>query len=71
MRLWNIAVLGLAGIGGTFAIDRWIGSLVSRGEGPDPVMKMAITIGAPTVSGTKPLPAAAARYFRPVSRPPG
>ena len=47
MRLRTIAALGLASVGATFAIDRWIGSLVARGEGPDPVMKMAITIGAP------------------------
>lgn len=47
MRLRTIVVLGLASVGATFAVDRWIGSLVARGEGPDPVMKMAITIGAP------------------------
>jgi hypothetical protein len=47
MRLRTIAALGLASVGATFAVDRWIGSLVARGEGPDPVMKMAITIGAP------------------------
>jgi hypothetical protein len=47
MRLRTIVALGLAGAGATFAVDRWIGSLVARGEGPDPVMKMAITIRAP------------------------
>ena len=47
MRLRTIAALGLAGVGGAFVVDRWIGDLVARGEGPDPVMKMAITIRAP------------------------
>ena len=47
MRLRTIVALGLAGAGATFAVDRWIGSLVARGEGADPVMKMAITIRAP------------------------
>lgn len=47
MRLRTLLAVGLAGIGGAFAVDRWIGSLISRGEAIDPVMKMAITIDAP------------------------
>ena len=47
MRLRMVAALGMAGLASTVAADRWIGSLVARGEGPDPVMKMAITIAAP------------------------
>jgi hypothetical protein len=47
MRLRTVAALGVAGLASTVAADRWIGSLVARGEGPDPVMKMAITIAAP------------------------
>jgi len=29
------------------AAERWLGSLIAAGEGPDPVMKMAIAIDAP------------------------
>jgi uncharacterized protein YndB with AHSA1/START domain len=47
MGLRTILGLGLAGLAGAFLVDRWIGGLVARGEGPDPVMKMAITIAAP------------------------
>ena len=47
MRLRTLLAIGLTGVAGAFATDRWIGSLVARGEGPDPVMKMAITIDAP------------------------
>ena len=47
MRIRTLAALALAGVGGTFLVDRWIGDLIARGEGPDPVMKMAITIDAP------------------------
>lgn len=47
MGLRTIIGLGLAGLGGAFVVDRWIGGLVARGEGPDPVMRMAITIAAP------------------------
>jgi len=47
MRLRTLAALVGAGVGGAFLVDRWIGDLVARGEGPDPVMKMAITIRAP------------------------
>jgi hypothetical protein len=47
MRVRTMVALGLAGAGGAFLVDRWIGDLIARGEGPDPVMKMAITIDAP------------------------
>jgi carbon monoxide dehydrogenase subunit G len=47
MGLRTILAIILGGIAGAFATDRWVGSLVARGEGPDPVMKMAITIDAP------------------------
>jgi hypothetical protein len=47
MRLRTLLAIGLTGVAGAFATDRWIGSLVARGEGPDPVMKMAIPIDAP------------------------
>ena len=47
MRLRTIVGLGFAGVGGAFLVDRWIGSLIARGEAIDPLMKMAITIDAP------------------------
>ena len=47
MRLRTIAAIALTGVAGAFAVDRWIGDLIARGEGPNPVMKMAITINAP------------------------
>jgi len=47
MRLRTMIGLGLAGLGGAFLVDRWIGSLIARGEAIDPAMKMAITIRAP------------------------
>ena len=47
MRLRTIVAVALTSVAGAFAVDRWIGSLVSHGEGPDPGMKMAITIDAP------------------------
>lgn len=47
MRLRTILGLGLAGLGGAFVVDRWIGGLIARGEAIDPAMKMAITIRAP------------------------
>ncbi len=47
MRLRTILGLGLAGLGGAFLVDRWIGGLIARGEAIDPAMKMAITIRAP------------------------
>jgi hypothetical protein len=47
MRIRTLLALGLGAVGSAFVVDRWIDSLVARGEGPDPVMKMAITIDAP------------------------
>jgi hypothetical protein len=47
MRLRTYAALAVAGVAGAFAVDRWIGDLIARGEAIDPVMKMAITIDAP------------------------
>jgi uncharacterized protein YndB with AHSA1/START domain len=47
MRARAFLGLGLAGLAGAFVVDRWIGSLIARGEAIDPVMKMAITIRAP------------------------
>jgi carbon monoxide dehydrogenase subunit G len=47
MRIRTLVAVGLVGVGGTFVIDRWIGSLIARGEAIDPLMKMAITIDAP------------------------
>jgi hypothetical protein len=47
MRLRTIAALAVTSVAGAFAIDRWIGDLIARGEAIDPVMKMAIMIDAP------------------------
>lgn len=47
IRLRTLLGLGLAGLGGAFLVDRWIGGLIARGEAIDPLMKMAITIRAP------------------------
>ena len=47
MGLRTVAAIAAAGVAGAFIVDRWIGDLVARGEGPDPVIKMAITIDAP------------------------
>ena len=47
MRIRTLVAIGLTAVGGAFVVDRWIGGLIARGEGPDPTMKMAITIGAP------------------------
>jgi hypothetical protein len=46
MRLRTMAALAITGVTGAFAVDRWIGDLIARGEAIDPVMKMAITIAA-------------------------
>jgi hypothetical protein len=47
MRLRTLAAVGVTGVVGAFAVDRWIGSLIAHGEAIDPVMKMAIMIDAP------------------------
>ncbi len=47
MRFRTFAAICLSGVAGAFLVDRWIGSLIARGEAIDPMMKMAITIGAP------------------------
>jgi hypothetical protein len=47
MRFRTFAAIGLSGVAGAFLVDRWIGNLIARGEAIDPMMKMAITIGAP------------------------
>ena len=46
-RLRTAALLGAAGVGAVVAAERWVGSLVAHGEGPDFALKMAITIDAP------------------------
>ena len=46
-RLWTVALLGAAGIGAVVATERWLGSLIASGEGPDPTLKMVIAIDAP------------------------
>jgi hypothetical protein len=46
-RLRTIAVLGVAGAAAAVTAERWLGSLIALGEGPDPTMKMAIAIDAP------------------------
>jgi hypothetical protein len=47
MRLRTMTALAITGVTAAFAVDRWIGDLIARGEAIDPVMKMAITIAAP------------------------
>ena len=47
MGLRMLVGLDLAGLAGVFVVDRWIGSLIARGEAIDPLMKMVITIRAP------------------------
>jgi len=47
MRLRTLLGIVVTSVGGAFVADRSLGSLIARGEGPDPVMKMAITIRAP------------------------
>jgi len=46
-RLGRVLLLGATGLGAAVAAERWLGSLIAAGEGPDPVMKMAIAIDAP------------------------
>lgn len=47
MGIRTLAALGLAGVSGAFLADRWVGGLVARREGPDPLMKMVVAIDAP------------------------
>ena len=47
IRLRTVALMGIAGIAAVALAERWLGQLVADGDGPDPVMKMAITIDAP------------------------
>ena len=47
MRLRTLAVLTAAGIGAAVTAERWLGSLIAGGDGPDPTLKMAIAIDAP------------------------
>ena len=46
-RLRTIAFLAAAGMGAAVTAERWIGSLIASGDGPDPTMKMVIAIDAP------------------------
>lgn len=46
-RLRTIAFLAVAGMGAAVTAERWIGSLLASGDGPDPTMKMVIAIDAP------------------------
>lgn len=43
----RLALVGAAGVGAAMLAERWVGSVISSGEGPDPVMKMVIAIDAP------------------------
>ena len=47
IRYRTLAFLGVAGVAGVVAAERWLAALIAMGEGPDLVMKMAITIDAP------------------------
>ena len=49
-RLRTVALLGVAGVGAVLAAERWLGSLIASGDGPDPTLKMAIAINAPIES---------------------
>jgi len=46
-RLGSVALLGAAGVAAVATTERWLGSLIASGDGPDPTMKMAIAIHAP------------------------
>lgn len=46
-RLRTVAILTAAGVGAVVTAERWLGSLIAAGDGPDPTMKMAIAIDAP------------------------
>jgi hypothetical protein len=45
--LRTVAVFGVVAAGAIVAAERWLGSVIASGDGPDPTMKMAIAIDAP------------------------
>jgi hypothetical protein len=45
--LRTVAVFGVVAAGAVVAAERWLGSVIASGDGPDPTMKMAIAIDAP------------------------
>jgi hypothetical protein len=45
--LRTVALFGVVAAGGVVAAERWLGSVIASGDGPDPTMKMAIAIDAP------------------------
>jgi hypothetical protein len=45
--LRTVAVFGVVAAGAIVAAERWLGSVIASGDGPDPAMKMAIAIDAP------------------------
>lgn len=47
MKVRNALLLGAAGVGAAIAADRWLEGLIARGEGPDPVVRMAVPVNAP------------------------
>jgi len=42
-----IALFGAVAAGAAVAAERWLGSVIASGDGPDPAMKMVIAIDAP------------------------
>ena len=46
-RLRSTALLVAAGLGAAVTAERWLGSRIASGDGPDPTLKMAIAIDAP------------------------
>ena len=47
MKARDLILLGAVGAGAAVVADRWLEGLVARGEGPDPVVRMAAPINAP------------------------
>ena len=45
--LRTVALFGVVAAGAVVAAERWLGSVIASGDGPDPTMKMAIAIDAP------------------------
>lgn len=45
--LRTAALFGVVAAGAVVAAERWLGSVIASGDGPDPTMKMAIAIDAP------------------------